>query len=151
MGPVPVTSEEGPWALRVDHGSGIPLWVQLKTQLEHVITAGVVPAGTRLPSVRALSSELGVAIDTIRQAYEELGKTGLVVTQRGTGTFTTAAGGQLDAPVPDPLTIHAGRSLVIAELQQSGLSWADLSDHERSLVELGITAGITVSRPRADD
>lgn len=79
-----------PWhSLQADHGSGVPIWVQLKTQLEYLIATGAVPMGTRLPSVRALAKHLGVAVDTVRQAYEELGKTGLVTTQRGAGTFTT--------------------------------------------------------------
>ncbi|GAA3725404.1 hypothetical protein GCM10022205_06970 [Spinactinospora alkalitolerans] len=63
--------------------------MQLKTQVEYVVATGAVPTGTRLPSVRALSKHLGVAVDTVRQAYEELGKAGLVVTHRGAGTFTT--------------------------------------------------------------
>ncbi|SDU51981.1 GntR family transcriptional regulator [Jiangella alkaliphila] len=109
-----------PWArLRVDHGSGVPMWVQLKTQLEYVIATGAVPTGTRLPSVRALSGQLGVAVDTIRQAYDELGKTGLVATQRGAGTFTTlpeSAGS--DAARPDMTWARADTA--VADLIRTG-------------------------------
>lgn len=103
----------------MDHGSGVPMWVQLKTQLEYVIATGAVATGTRLPSVRALSGHLGVAIDTIRQAYDELGKTGLVVTQRGAGTFTTlpeSAGS--DAASPDMTWARADTA--VADLVRTG-------------------------------
>lgn len=79
-----------PWdRLQADHVSGVPIWVQLKTQLEYVIATGAVPTGTRLPSVRALANHVGVAVDTIRQTYDELAKAALVETQRGVGTFTS--------------------------------------------------------------
>jgi DNA-binding transcriptional regulator YhcF (GntR family) len=82
--------QSDPWSrLQIDAASGVPIWVQLKTQLEYVIATGAVATNTRLPSVRTLSKQYGIAVDTVRQAYEELGKTGLVHTQHGVGTFTT--------------------------------------------------------------
>lgn len=74
--------------VRLDAGSGVPIWVQIKTQLEYLIATGGVPEGTQLPSVRQLSSHLGVAIDTVRQAYDDLTRANLVATRRGRGTFT---------------------------------------------------------------
>lgn len=74
--------------VRLDVDSGVPIWVQIKTQLEYLIATGGVPEGTQLPSVRQLSGRLGVAIDTVRQAYDELTRANLVATRRGRGTFT---------------------------------------------------------------
>ncbi|MDN5725644.1 MAG: GntR family transcriptional regulator [Propionibacteriales bacterium] len=62
--------------------------MQIKTQLEYLIATGGVPEGTQIPSVRQLSSRLGVAIDTVRQAYDDLTRAHLVTTRRGRGTFT---------------------------------------------------------------
>ena len=102
-----------PWhRLQADHGSGVPIWVQLKTQLEYAVATGAVPTGTRLPSVRMLSRHLGVAVDTVRQAYDELGKTGLVITQRGAGTFTTLPeGGAADVGHPEMTWARADAAL----------------------------------------
>lgn len=74
--------------VRLDVDSGVPIWVQIKTQLEYLIATGGVPEGTQLPSVRQLSARLGVAIDTVRQAYDDLTRANLVATRRGRGTFT---------------------------------------------------------------
>lgn len=82
-------SYEDQWSrMRVDDVSGVPIWVQIKTQLEYLIATGAVPEGTQIPSVRQLSGRLGVAIDTVRQAYDELTRVNLVTTRRGRGTFT---------------------------------------------------------------
>ncbi|TDE14340.1 GntR family transcriptional regulator [Jiangella asiatica] len=109
-----------PWhRLQADHSSGVPIWVQLKTQLEYAIATGAVPTGTRLPSVRALSSQLGVAVDTVRQAYEELGKTGLVVTQRGAGTFTTLPE-STGSDVASPDMTWARADAALADLIRTG-------------------------------
>jgi DNA-binding transcriptional regulator YhcF (GntR family) len=116
------TDAEGePWSrLLADHHSGVPIWVQLKTQFEYVIATGAVPTGTRLPSVRTLSRQLGVAVDTIRQAYDELGKTGLVRTQRGAGTFTTLPN-DLGADASSPDMTWARADVTVLDLVRSGV------------------------------
>lgn len=75
--------------VRLDRRSGIPIYVQLKTQLEYAIATEKVPDNTRLPSVRGLASQLGIAVETVRQAYVELEQQGLVTTRHGAGTFTS--------------------------------------------------------------
>jgi DNA-binding transcriptional regulator YhcF (GntR family) len=67
--------------------SVIPLYVQLKSRLEYMIGTGTIPSGTRVPSVRELATQLGVAPSTVQQAYRELQQKGLLETQRGRGTF----------------------------------------------------------------
>lgn len=91
-----------PWrGVALDASSGVPIWVQLKTQFEYAIATGTVPDHTPLPSVRALSKELGVAIDTVRKAYDALTKAGLIETIRGTGTFTRLPDGSSAAATTD--------------------------------------------------
>ena len=47
------------------------------------------PSGTRLPTVRALAGELGLAVNTVARVYKELEADGLVVTEGRRGTRVT--------------------------------------------------------------
>ncbi|TDD20095.1 GntR family transcriptional regulator [Nonomuraea diastatica] len=75
--------------LRIDPDSDIPLWVQLRTQLEYIIATGELEPGVKLPAVRALAQRLGVAVDTVRQAYDGLAQAGFAETRHGVGTQVT--------------------------------------------------------------
>ncbi|ULH17520.1 GntR family transcriptional regulator (plasmid) [Deinococcus sp. KNUC1210] len=75
------------WPLSIDRSLSVPVGVQLRGQLEYGIACGEIPRGARLASVRELSHELGVAHVTVAQVYKELLARGLIVTQRGRGTF----------------------------------------------------------------
>jgi DNA-binding transcriptional regulator YhcF (GntR family) len=52
-----------------------------------MIRTGVLPAGTRLPAIRQLASDLGLAGGTVARAYRELEQEGAISTQGRRGTF----------------------------------------------------------------
>lgn len=83
----------------LDPDATTPPYEQLRTQLATRAASGDLPAGTKLPTVRALAAELGVANGTVARAYRELEADGVVVTEGRRGTFVaaTAAGGSADA------------------------------------------------------
>ncbi len=64
-----------------------PPFEQLRSQVARRATSGDLPAGTRLPTVRALAAELGLAANTVARAYRELEADGVVVTEGRRGTF----------------------------------------------------------------
>ena len=64
--------------LHIDGPSGRPLFDQLRTQIIDTIRAGTLPPGTRLPTVRDLAGELGLAVNTVARAYRELEAAGIV-------------------------------------------------------------------------
>ena len=72
--------------LRVEPSSGVPLGVQIARQVRLAIAAGRVAPGERLPAARDLAAELGVNFHTVRKAYQELERDGLLVVERGRGT-----------------------------------------------------------------
>jgi len=78
--------ELGPW-LRVDHESSMALFDQLRIAVIDAVRDGRLPAGARLPTVRELSAELGLATNTVARAYRELESAGIVETRRRWGTF----------------------------------------------------------------
>ena len=69
---------------------------QLRTQLATRVASGDLPAGTKLPTVRALAAELGVATNTVARAYRELEADGVVVTEGRRGTFVAATSAAAD-------------------------------------------------------
>lgn len=56
-------------------------------QLSAAILRGQLGAGEQLPSIRMLAKELEISVITSKRAYEELGKSGLVYTVPGRGSF----------------------------------------------------------------
>lgn len=71
--------------------SHIPRYVLIADRLRQRITSGAWSAGTLLPSLHQLAAEFGVARPTARQAVQLLVTEGLLVSQRGQGTFVTQA------------------------------------------------------------
>lgn len=73
-------------AIRVDAADPTPPFEQVRRQLAGAIQAGTLVVGTRLPTVRQLAADLGLAPGTVMRAYSELESAGLVTTRRGLGT-----------------------------------------------------------------
>ena len=84
---------------RVDHDAPEPPFEQLRRQIATRVASGELAAGTRLPTVRDLAAQLGLAVNTVARTYKELEVDGVVVTQGRRGTFITpsAASGSGDA------------------------------------------------------
>lgn len=79
--------------LTVDPGDAVPPYEQVRRRLHDLITAGTLPDGERLPPVRQLAGDLGLAAGTVARAYKELEQEGLVTTRRGAGTRVRRPGG----------------------------------------------------------
>src|SRR3954469_10755093 len=71
----------------VDRDLPVPLGVQLRGLLEYGIACGELATGERLPSVRDLAEEIGVAPMTVSQAYRDLKRVGLIETEAGSAPF----------------------------------------------------------------
>jgi GntR family transcriptional regulator len=74
-----------PLQLTLQKGGAVSIHQQLVTQLSLLIAGGQLPAGSRLPSVRALAQRLDVHYNTVSAVYQELGTLGMVETKRGSG------------------------------------------------------------------
>lgn len=80
----------GEW-LKVDARAGTPLFDQLRAQIIDGIRNGRLAPGTRLPTVRELAGQLGLAVNTVARAYRELEAAGLLETRGRFGTFVARA------------------------------------------------------------
>jgi GntR family transcriptional regulator len=70
---------------------GLPVYLQVKQQVEKLITSGHWDKGQRLPTERALAAELGVSRNTVSLAYRQLEAEGLITSRQGRGTFVAEA------------------------------------------------------------
>jgi DNA-binding transcriptional regulator YhcF (GntR family) len=75
----------------VDPGKPVPPYEQLRTQIAGRIASGELEPGARLPTVRGLATELGLAATTVARVYRELEADGVVVTEGRRGTFVKAS------------------------------------------------------------
>jgi GntR family transcriptional regulator len=76
-------------ALTVDTGDPTPPYEQLRRQLAGLIHSAVLQPGDRLPPLRQLAADLGLAVGTVARAYRELESAGLISSRRGGGTRVT--------------------------------------------------------------
>ncbi|MQA97644.1 MAG: GntR family transcriptional regulator [Streptosporangiales bacterium] len=76
----------------IDDDSGTPPYEQLRAQIAAQARSGALPAGYKLPTVRGLAAELGLAVNTVAKAYRVLESDGVIETRGRNGTFVAAAG-----------------------------------------------------------
>ncbi|MFJ2031811.1 GntR family transcriptional regulator [Streptosporangium sp. NPDC087985] len=103
--------------IRVDVTSPSPPYEQIRAQLAELIRCGVLDAGTRLPPVRQLAADLGLATGTVARAYKELEQSGHVTAKRGGGTRVLPQP-QSQAARADLIRRHA--STYLAEVTRLG-------------------------------
>ncbi|MFE2241621.1 GntR family transcriptional regulator [Streptomyces sp. INR7] len=72
-------------------GSAAP-YEQLRAQIAARARSGKLPVGFKLPTVRGLAEELGLAANTVAKAYRALEADGVIETRGRNGTFVAAAG-----------------------------------------------------------
>ena len=69
----------------VDERDARPLYQQLVDEIKTLIARGELAAGTLLPPVRQVASDLGVNLNTVAFAYRRLQKEGLIRVRHGSG------------------------------------------------------------------
>jgi len=67
--------------------SGVPIYVQLRDQILQAIRSGVLEPGERLPTMRQVAVALRADLNTVRHAYDELERLGVLTLERGRGSF----------------------------------------------------------------
>lgn len=89
--------------------AGAPPTEQIRDQLRGLVSAGRLAAGQRLPSVRQLAADLGVAPGTVAKAYRALEAEGILTTSVGTGTRVSRT-----VAAPPAAVLDAARALAEA-------------------------------------
>lgn len=73
--------------IEVDTTSAVPPYEQVRAAIEQAVTDGALAPGARVPTVRALAANLGLAPNTVARAYRELEVMGLLRAEGRRGTF----------------------------------------------------------------
>ncbi len=111
--------------LRLDPHSGEPLGLQITRQIRLAVASGRLAAGARLPSARDLAMQLRVNFHTVRKAFGDLEREGVLSIERGRGTFVAA---QTLGFRKAELRAYVRRHIktLLGDLAGSSTSWEDV-------------------------
>lgn len=73
--------------LHLNPSSGVPVYLQLETQVKQAVAAGALRTGEALPSTRKLAAMLRINPNTVARAYQNLEREGVTRSVPGGGTF----------------------------------------------------------------
>jgi DNA-binding transcriptional regulator YhcF (GntR family) len=107
--------------LSVDADSAVPPYEQVRAGIAALAADATLAAGTRLPTVRQLAGELGLAVNTVARAYRELETAGLVETRGRHGTFVTARAAGVPAEAERLAAAYAARTRRLGLSAQAAL------------------------------
>lgn len=112
---------------QIEYNSGIPVFRQIINHVCAMVAAGAFKPGDQLPTIRALSERLNVNPNTVAKAYRELELKGIIVSERGSGSFI-----QAQPLTPAPGTVAKEAKLkdlyhrLLADAASSGLTEREL-------------------------
>ena len=73
----------------IDYHSRVPIYEQIKEQIIMAVNTGLLAPGDKLPSIRALSTQLNVNVNTIKRAMADLEHDGVIYSAQGRGIFVS--------------------------------------------------------------
>lgn len=126
---------------RINHSSGIPLYLQLMEQVKHAIETGALRAGEQLPAIRKLAEDLVMNPNTVVRAYRELEHEGVIELKHGSGAFIS------DSEAGRIKVMRRGQALIETAMEK--LTALGLSEPEiRRLMENELALLRTQALPR---
>lgn len=130
--PASETTFEMAW---IDPASPLPPYRQLHDAVVRAVADGRLVPGAKLPTIRALAGELGLAANTVASAYRALEEAGVVEGRGRAGTFVALGG--------DPVRAAARRAALDAarRLAELGIGAAEAKEMLAAAVDAGDVAG----------
>jgi GntR family transcriptional regulator len=116
-----------PIHLTIAPGDDAPIYRQIVRQVREALAGGRLRPGDRLQSQRELALQLVISPLTVKKAYDELERDGLIETARGQGTFVRRD----IVPAPDAErreTLRPAVRRLVHEAHLSGLELAELQE-----------------------
>ena len=111
--------------LTISQADPRPMYLQIKEQIRHRIAVGDWKSGQEIPSIRALAISVRVSVITVKRAYLELEREGVIVTHHGKGSFVADAKGLSTELQQQELDDHLTAAARLAKLL--GLDEAELA------------------------
>ena len=122
--------------ITIDEQSAVPPFEQVRAQLEQAITMGAIKPGSRLPTVRQLANDLGLAPNTVARSYRALEDAGLIETRGRRGTTVRHV-----EPVSPTLRADALRDAAARYFNEAARLGASLGDALEALRQHGLEEG----------
>ena len=110
--------------MKIDPESPVTLYEQLRTQIIGQIDNGELIVGTKLPSVRQLATELGVAPYTVARVYRILENDGFVETRGRNGTVISGTKGTVGESLQAMASAYATRATELGVPPTEALQFA---------------------------
>ncbi|GGU95104.1 GntR family transcriptional regulator [Streptomyces albospinus] len=96
--------------ITIDPAAAEAPFEQVRTQIADQARDGGLPVGYKLPTVRGLADELGLAANTVAKAYRALETDGVIETRGRNGSFVAAAGDAADREAAAAAEAYARRA-----------------------------------------
>ncbi|MEY9878076.1 DNA-binding transcriptional regulator YhcF (GntR family) [Streptacidiphilus sp. MAP12-33] len=116
--------------IALDPASPVPPFEQIRAQVAAAAASGEAPVGTKLPTVRKLAEELGLAVNTVAKAYRELEAAGVVETRGRAGTVVAASGDRSLAEVARAAASFALRAKALGLPETQARALVETALHE---------------------
>jgi len=104
-----------------------PLYEQIAAGLKREVSEGRLAPGAALPSFRRLARDLMVSLITVKRAYEELEREGIIYRKQGLGTFVSENGLDRSREVKEERAREL-MSQAIREAREAGMTWRDIQN-----------------------
>ena len=112
---------------------GRPMYLQIIEQIKRRIAVGDWKAGDLLPSIRQLAADLQVSVITVKRAYLELEREGVIHTQHGKGSLVSLRTEVVSNLYEQELARHLEQAAQVARLL--GLSQKELQSRLRDAID----------------
>ena len=107
--------------ITVDHTSSTPPYEQIRAGISEQVRTKKLTPGDRLPTVRKLAEDLGVAVNTAARAYRELEQAGVIETRGRAGTFVTGDQVEREAKAAAAAYVERTRALGVSAAEALAL------------------------------
>jgi GntR family transcriptional regulator len=130
--------------IRIDKTSRVPIYDQIKEQIKGLIHARQLRTGDQLPTIRELSVQLAVNFNTVALSYRDLANEGVIITERGKGTFVASTPGEEEMSRIRHAKLHAMVEALLHEASRLGYNQEEVG---RAFVEQIRAQSIKASPP----
>ena len=119
--------------LHISQADRRPMYLQIMEQIRHRIAVGDWPPGSEIPSIRSLAAATKVSVITVKRAFDDLEKEGVLVTRPGRGTFVSDDVNLTANLRDDELDAHLQAAVSVG--LQMGLSAEELEARWKQVLE----------------